>query len=345
MNITHLQPRAYQLDTVQRTIDSLDEGLTRVCIVAPTGTGKTVMMTKLVHDLAARAALNREYRVLFISHRARLLKQGVDTLTKAGAIAYGEDAGVGDVVVRSVGIMGKIPTDWAWDVVIFDEFHHETCLSVQYRLDQLSQAPIIGLTANKARPDGTLIKSERFIESISREDAIEAGYLSRTEIHSFVETPGVPRTESVLEILREFPNVGSTMIFTRTRAECKSLTSALVQMGLSATSLTSESENEVNRVLSEFEKKTVQFVVSCNKLGEGVDVKGCETAIIARSIGSDILLNQIIGRTVRPDSRSMVYELINPLSADNLSARDIVIEPESHTLHWRVQGQWRSSVV
>jgi hypothetical protein len=52
------------------------------------------------------------------------------------------------------------------------------------------------------------------------------------------------------------------------------------------------------------------------------------------------MLNQVIGRTARPDSESVVWEFIDPLSARNLDTTVVVGKPAGHYLHYRRAGKW-----
>jgi len=96
----------------------------------------------------------------------------------------------------------------------------------------------------------------------------------------------------------------------------------------------------LNILLDQFSEGAVQFIVNCNKINEGVDVKGCTDVLLGRQFGSYAQLNQVIGRAARPDSPCNVWELINPLSARNLDTTVVVGTPEFHRLVGKEGGQW-----
>ena len=57
------------------------------------------------------------------------------------------------------------------------------------------------------------------------------------------------------------------------------------------------------------------------------------------------LLNQFIGRAARLGSDCRIFEIINPLASDNISAIDIVGVPRSHKFYYKVRGEWRMHVL
>ena len=67
---------------------------------------------------------------------------------------------------------------------------------------------------------------------------------------------------------------------------------------------------------------------------------GCTDVILGRQFGSYPQLNQVIGRAARPDSECRVWELINPLSANNLDTTVVVGTPVRHRLVSKLRGEW-----
>lgn len=327
--------RWFQVQGRNEVRKALSEGFRRICIIQPTGTGKTITSGVILIDGVIRELIgvpsDRAMRVLFISHRHRLLTQAQDV--------YAVEEGI-EIIPHSM--MSRLPEDIEFDLVVVDECHHEATLSFQLQLERISKAPLIGLTADNDRNDSRLCKFDKIIELISREQAVKEGYLAETDICTFVDSPTRSQVELALDIIDlKQKEMGQIMAFARTKTEGQQLLEGIRARGLSAELLVDVSEEKLNEMLSQFERKEYQFAISCMKLGEGVDVKGCEGVLIARTVKSKPLLNQIIGRAARPDTDCAVYEIINPLATDNISASDIVKNPRNHTFHYKVRGQWR----
>ncbi len=329
------EARWFQLTVRNEVRAALADGKRRICIIQPTGTGKTISSGLVLLDDEIRELLgvkNRHLRVLFVSHRRRLLTQAESTYAHIEHL---------DIILHSM--MSELDEKVQFDLVVIDECHHEATLSLQHQLERITKAPIIGLTATPDRNDGRLCKFDHFIEPITREEAVAQGFLAESDIFTFCDSPSRTHVEISLDIIKDHHKaMGQQMVFCRTKEEGQEILNGIRAMGLTGELLVDISEKELNQKLGEFERKEHQFSVSCMKLGEGVDVKGCEGVLIARTLKSHGLLNQIIGRAARLGSDCRIYEIINPLSDSNISAVDIVGVPRSHTFFYRVRGEWRT---
>lgn len=329
--------RWYQIAARNETIEHIKRGARRVLVVLPTGAGKTVTIAATLSGRAIKEALgiteDRPLRVLFVAHKHRLLTQAEQTFAASN-----------DVELMPQSMMSEISADYltkSWDIVALDEAHHEFCGSFQYHLEKLGDWPIIGLTATPDRADGGVIKFEHIIAPISREQAVKEGYLAKTKIHSFVDVPSKEKVDVLSDIFDNYAHqFGQTMIFVKTKKEVTAITTKLNNLGYNAIGVLNQSEKELDTILNQFSAGNVQFIVNCNKINEGVDVKGCTDVVLGRQFGSYSQLNQVIGRAARPDSECNVWELVNPLSGRNLDTTVIVGTPESHRLISKERGVW-----
>lgn len=240
-------------------------------------------------------------------------------------------------------MFSELPDCIEFDVVVYDECHHESTSTFQYQLEKLGDFPIIGLTATPDRQDQFLVKFDHIVNPITREQAVAEGYLAETELYSFVSTAETSRVQLVKDMVDQCGDImDGTMVFMRTKREVAEIVEHLVSKGLSAVSITDQKEAEVERILNAFSTGEYQFVVNCNKISEGVDVVGCTSVIIGRTIGSYPMLNQIIGRAARPDSPCRVFEVVDPLSNYNLDTTVVVGTPKVHRLFYTRKGQYVS---
>ena len=330
--------RWYQTAALHAVEQALEDGRMRILIEMPTGTGKTVTSGLIFSSDRVRQALKvpagEPLRLLFVAHKHRLLTQAEREYASAMNVEFIPQSAFSQVPAEVL--------EAGWHITCIDEAHHEAMMSIQYQLELIGDKPIVGMTATPDRADGMLIKFETIINPISREDAVEQGFLAPTYLHSFVDTSAKDKTPVLKDILSKFGHeMGQTMIFVKTRREVSIIVNHLGQLGYSARGILNQSERELNSMLDAFSAGTFQFIVNCNKINEGVDVKRCTDVVLGRQFGSYPQLNQVIGRASRPDSDCNVWELINPLSGRNLDTTVVVGTPERHRLLHVAGGEWQ----
>lgn len=327
--------RWYQIAARNQVVKALQDGKKRILVEMPTGSGKTLTSGLIFACPEFKAALgvpeDRNVRLLFLAHKHRLLTQ-----------AEREMVGAPDVDFIYHSVFSGLPADIEWDVVCIDEAHHEAMMTIQYQLDNYGKTPIIGLTATPDRADGHLIKFEEIVTPITRTQAVEEGWLAETSLNTIVDSPDrnkVPITKDIIEKFGE--QFGQTLMFFRTKKEVREVHQFLLDLGYNAMSILDQKESEVNSILDGFSRGEVQFILNCNKINEGVDVKGCTDVYLGRQFGSYPQLNQVIGRAARPDSECHVWELINPIHGKNLDTTVVVGTPKEHRLISRRAGVWK----
>lgn len=325
--------RWYQVAVKNRTVSAFKQGKRRILILMPTGSGKTITIACTLGSPEMKEALNvhdRPLRVLFVAHMHRLLTQAEATFAEEN-----------NVELTVLSMQSRLTLDQPFDVVVLDEAHHESCMSMQLQLEQLGDFPIIGLTATADRADGCVLKFDEVVNPISRHEAVEQGYLAETSLYTFVDGSERSKADIAIDILDRYAEqMNGTLIFVRTIKEIIQVNEHLVSKGYKSVGLVNQGKEEINEILDQFSKNEVQFIVSANRLGEGIDITGCESILVARTLGSLSLLNQIIGRAARPDCSCNVYEIVNPLSRDNLDATVVTGTPKQHMLIFMERGKW-----
>lgn len=329
--------RWYQIAARNQVEAALEEGSTRICVVMPTGSGKTATSGLIFSSPKIRKLLNipddKPLKLLFIAHKHRLLSQAEEAYIQSEHI---------ELITQSA--FSALPEDLEWDITCIDECHHEAMSTIQYHLEKIGGKPLIGLTATPDRADGCVIKFEEIINPISREQAVQEGWLAQTNIHSFVDVPSKDKVNVLQDMFENYADqMGQTMVFVRTKKEVTTVTNILTNLGYVAVGVLNQSEKELNDILNKFSEGWVQFIVNCSRISEGVDVQGCTDVVLGKQFGSYSQLNQVIGRASRNDSECNVWELINPLSSTNLDTTVVVGTPESHRLVYKEGGKWKES--
>lgn len=122
-----MELRPYQTEAIDLIYKARENGENRQLVVLPTGTGKTVLFSKLMSDTPGRR--------LCLVHRDELVRQTVRKLqdggiTNVGVIKAAEDDVSADVVVASVQTLARERrllryTDHGYaDLIVVDEAHH-----------------------------------------------------------------------------------------------------------------------------------------------------------------------------------------------------------------------------
>jgi HKD family nuclease len=161
----------------------------RNLVVAATGTGKTVMAAL---DFQAVQRRLGPQRLLFIAHRAEILKQSLATFRQVlrdgqfGELyVEGNRPSAGTHVFASIQSLSHVDrmtlAPDAFDVVIVDEVHHSAATTYRDLLQHLRPRLLLGLTATPERTDGDDIL-HWFDDRISAElrlwEAIDRGLLA-----------------------------------------------------------------------------------------------------------------------------------------------------------------------
>ena len=169
--------RKYQHESVARIIAAADP-----LVVAPTGSGKTVIVAEVIRKAEHKF-------VLVLAHRRELIHQMRDKLADfgvaAGVILAGEPMNqMARVQVASVQTLwsrcmrGNADLSLA-DLVVVDEAHH--CRARTYRriVESYPGAKIIGLTATPCRRDGRGLGGtfKTMVETPQIEELIALDYL------------------------------------------------------------------------------------------------------------------------------------------------------------------------
>jgi len=182
MNRLHLRP--YQARALEAIHNAWDAGTRSPAVVLPTGTGKTVIFSRLAADLR-----DAGQRVCVIAHREELITQAID---KIEAVSPGLQVGrlqakhddVTDVTVASVQTLSRHTRLDKLDPSVFthiivDEAHHAAADIYTRVFDHFKTARRVGFSATLARQDNRSLGDvwDDVVFHMDILPAIAAGYL------------------------------------------------------------------------------------------------------------------------------------------------------------------------
>ena len=181
--------RPYQTEVIERFHGAVAAGRKRIILVAPTGSGKTIIGS----DIIRRARKS----VLVLAHRREIIAQTSKKLYACG-ISHGivqagftprpletvQVASIQTLWVRSQHT-GKMDLPHA-DLVVVDEAHHAPAMTYRKIIAAYPDAVLLGLTATPCRGDGRGLGGifETMIESPQVPDLIKLGFLVPTHTYA-----------------------------------------------------------------------------------------------------------------------------------------------------------------
>lgn len=329
-------PRYYQINAVLNFNNYLKVGFKRLLCVSPTGTGKTLISKLLSLSVDVRETLGLtttgKIRVLFIADDISLLNQA--------AVEFSDVKDSVELIIQSA--YSNIPDEVlekGWDLTFMDEAHHEAMPSMQKLIEHVGGKPLFGFTATPDRGDSLLLKFERYVYLITKAEAIRRRFISTPNIYSVLDTSGNDKVDFTVDLIENMGHlIGNTLVYFREIDECQRFYDWAIENGHTAYFLTDK--REVEDIKKRFAEGEFRFLINCQVLGEGVDIKNCSYTILARRFDSRGEKEQYIGRVIRPDSDCYVFEYITPLST-NVLATDLFPIYNHNTMIYKIKGEWK----
>jgi superfamily II DNA or RNA helicase len=323
--------RDYQREALDAVEEATRRGIRRQLIALPTGTGKTVILSYIVH--------RRRGRILILVHRDELVQQ---TLAKLTLIAPDLHTGVvkaerndtdAAVIGASIQTLSRerrreqLPTDIS--TVIVDESHHASADIYRRVLEHVGSfqpdGPLtIGVTATPERADGKPLGDvfEEIVYTMTLLDAIQRGYLvdlravqvklkldwsairsrhgdfADGDLADAMETANAP--QHAVSAWLEYAAGRSTVLFAPTVAMAQLMAAAFRAAGIAAEALDGTTPTEERRaILARLASGETTVVTNCGVLVEGFDCPRVSCIVIARPTMSRPLYVQMIGRGTR----------------------------------------------
>ena len=303
----------------------------------PTGTGKTVLFSSIIKDLAAVP----NTKILIVAHRKELVEQISTWLDRFqvehGVIISGRKRNLDNSIqVASIQTYTNkanqaLMDSFSPDFIIIDEAHHTVAQTYQSLWSKYPKAWKLGVTATPYRLSHDSFRSlySCLITSPSMKDFISHGYLS--DYVYMVDNPNGDMSKAIDDI-KQKSNTGDYVISTLLKklnvdkyvkyaVACylryakdkkgivyaisvehgKNLCNAYESVGVSAEFIDSTTpRKEREEIVDRFRQGETRIMVNCNIFSEGFDCPDIEFIQMTRPTYSLSMYMQQVGRGLRP---------------------------------------------
>ena len=313
--------RPYQVEGRRKIVESYNAGSRSICVVAPTGSGKTVLISDIARGHEAKGG-----SPLITVHRHPLIPQTIAKLKAAGvdnvsviAPGYTESPGakVRIATIQSLLCRGELPDA---SMLLMDEAHHYVADAWGAVAAKYAHALRIGFTATPERSDGTplgdLFDSLVVIATIPELTAL--GHLVPCDV---IAPPRQTRTLAWDPVDAWFEHAFNrpTVVFAGGCEDGKLLADRFNGRGIAAGYVDGDTPaEERDATLAAFAAGELRIVVNIFVLTEGWDCPSSEVCMIARGCSHAGTFLQMVGRVLRPfpgkdralllDLRGVVHE-------------------------------------
>lgn len=322
-----MESRPYQTEAKQAIQNEWAKGVLRTLLVLPTGTGKTIVFSKIIEEQVRDGE-----RVLVLAHRGELLDQAADKLAKSTGLGCAtekaEESCLGSwfrVVVGSVQTLMRESRLKQFDpayfgTIVIDEAHH--CISDGYQrvLQYFSSAKVLGVTATPDRGDmrnlGSYFESLAYEYTLPR--AIKDGYLCPIKALTIplkLDISGVgqqagdfkaselgtaldPYLYQIADEMVKYCMDRKTVVFLPLIKTSQKFTEILNARGFRAAEVNGESGDRAN-ILSDFDAGRYNVLCNSMLLTEGWDCPSVDCVVVLRPTKIRSLYAQMVGRGTR----------------------------------------------
>jgi superfamily II DNA or RNA helicase len=323
-----LRPR--QREFVQRCKDALHRKGNTLGI-APTGAGKTVMLSAVVGEMSGRS--------LILQHRDELVRQNRDTFR---AINPGKETDLFTAqrkrwspnatfaMVQTLSRKDNLDSMPPMDLVVIDEAHHVAarsyCDILNKALELNPNVKILGVTATPQRGDGRALRAafDNVADVITLTELIASGFLVKPRffvidcdirgdlakvkvtandfdmdaVSQIMDKQAV--NERVIQEWKDKAGNRKTVIFCSTVSHARHVMEGFIAAGVSCDLIHGDMPpTDRRRVLNRFDSSAIQVLVNVAVLTEGWDCQDVSCVVLLRPCSYKGTMIQMIGRGLR----------------------------------------------
>jgi len=315
--------RDYQSDLIQTTRQAYRDGFRAPLIVLPCGGGKSIIAAEM-----ARAATEKNNRVLYIVHRQELCEQIRSTFKWWGVDMNLCRIGMVQTICRRTTKI-HIPR-----LIIIDESHHALARSYRKIFEAFPDAQRVGITATPIRLNGGGLGdvNDKLVVGVSTKWLIEHNYLAPYEYYapSVVDLTGIHTqhgeyaTDEVVKKLNQSAIYGDVIGYYRQLADgqqaicyCASIehsqnmAAQFRASGITAEHIDGETpKQERSDIIARFRSGEIKILCNVDLISEGFDVPDCSVSILLRPTKSLTLYIQQSMRCMRykPGKKAVIID-------------------------------------
>jgi DNA repair protein RadD len=323
------RPRGYQTRALDEVARTLEAGARAVLLVAPTGSGKTVIAAEIVRRNAGK-------KMLFLAPRRELIHQTCrkldDVGVQYGVILAGDNrtnqyahvqvASVDTLISRVMRRKKMAPLPF--DLIVIDEAHVGLTDTRARLLALWPDARIIGLTATPCRSDGKAMGRvyDEMVEVSTVTELVGLGYLvparyfapstpnlkgvrttagdyNQLDLDGVMNRPTL--TGDIVSHWMEHANDRRTVVFATSIAHSAALAEEFRSHGVSAEHVDANTPQMLREAMfRRFTNGETQVLTNCTLASIGFDLPDLNCVVFARPTKSLGLYIQMLGRGLRP---------------------------------------------
>ena len=319
-----MELRPYQEEAKEAVLKSWEE-YQKSLLVLPTGTGKTIVFSKVAEERVAAG------KVLVMAHREELLSQAADKIWKSCKLPCAlekasstcldswEPITVGSVqTLMGEKRLSRFRPDY-FKTIIVDEAHHALSDSYQRVLSHFHEAKVLGVTATPDRGDKKSLG--QYFDNLAYEysllDAVNDGYLCNIKAQTLplrLSLDNVriaqgdykasdlgdalePYLEHIADAMMLYED-RKTVVFLPLVSTSKKFCRMLNERGLKACEVNGNSPDRAE-ILKDYEDGKYNIICNSMLLTEGWDCPSVDCIVILRPTKIRSLYCQMVGRGTR----------------------------------------------
>lgn len=300
--------RDYQRDCLDAARAKALEGHRAICIVAPTGAGKSVLCAATVRrhlmNPTATGVLIAVPRIELVQQMAGHLRTVLDELD-VGIIAPRHDQSPASRVQVSTiqTLIARKHVRPPASLLIIDECHHVMASEWVTIVQDYPTAYTIGLTATPERQDGRALGDlfTALVVAAPYSKLIRDGYLVDCQTFAPEEIVKSGLAQEPVAAYQKHTPGERGFVFCQSVAQAKDLARQFNEQGIPAACITDKTPRaERAAALSDFRDGALRILTNVYCLTEGVDIPAASVCMLARSVGHVGAFLQMVGRVLRP---------------------------------------------